>query len=290
MRSKKLVFNILFLFSFLLLSQQSSAISISQSLDKSNIAYEDSAIFEITLSWEGASRDYRFDKPLVPYIDRLKVRGFSSSISSSGSSNEAGEITIKKFRYVLIPTSSGIGKIDAVEIEYLKMPDSVSNLLITEPMTIMIAEKIPVEIKKSNTRLYLIIIGLMLTAALVFFYLRNKKSGEKTVKLSPKEAFLESLRELKERAGSDMKIFQSGLFELLGRFMRLSYELEIKDISENEIESRIKETGLNAEEQSKISNWILNALKDKFRPIASSPGETIRLESEVRAFFENMKN
>ncbi len=270
------------------------AISISQSLDKSNIAFEDSAIFEITVSWQGAQRDYIFNKALVPYIDRLKVRGFSSSISSTnvtGLLEKEGELTTKKFRYVLIPTSSGEGIIDAVEIEYLKMPDSVSNVLITEPMTIMIAEKIPEIIEETNSRTkYLIIIGLILTASLAALYIRKKIAREKPVKQSPKDSFLKSLMELKNLSGSDMKKFQSGLYELFCSFIKASFQLDLREISESEIETKIRETRLNSEEQYKISNWIIMAQKDKFRPVDSSPGDVIRLESEVRIIFEKMKN
>jgi len=92
-------------------------ISVTQSVDRFSIPFEDSVHFEIVLQWDGPQTAYLFPKPLNPTFERLKVRGLTSSISSSGSGE--AETTTKKFRYTLIPTASGTGRIEPVTISYL---------------------------------------------------------------------------------------------------------------------------------------------------------------------------
>ncbi len=266
------------------LSYSPQAISISQSLNKSEIAFEDSAMFEIVVSWEGDQQKYLFGKPLSPYFDRLKVRAFSSSVKTS-SSGQA--ITTKTFKYVLIPTSSGQGKIDKIEIEYLRMPDSIGGILITEPMIINIADKIPVLIEEeSGKTIYFILAGLLLAVAGTAFYI--KEMSKKPVKLvrSPKEKVLEGLCRLKDSAGDDIKKFQSGLHDLLRDFLQENSNLNIADISDEKLKDSIETTDLSATYKEKIRDWLIKARRDKFQPLNSSPGETTRLESEVRELFE----
>ncbi len=63
-------------------SSVTAEIKISQSISKSEIAFEDSAQFNILIEWEGSQSAYLFKKPLSPFIDRMKIGQFSSSVSS----------------------------------------------------------------------------------------------------------------------------------------------------------------------------------------------------------------
>jgi hypothetical protein len=102
-------------------SAMAQGISVSQSLSSFNIAYEDSVLFGIELKWVGPQSAYLFGRPLNPAFDGMIVRGFSSSISSTGDGSD--EVTTKQYRYVLAPISSGPGQIASVNISYVTWPE-----------------------------------------------------------------------------------------------------------------------------------------------------------------------
>ncbi len=265
----------------------SYGISVSQSVDKFEIAYEDSLTFEIKLQWEGPQFAYYFDKPLSPYFDRLKVRGFSSSISSTGESGS--EITTKKFKFVLIPIGSGNVTIESVPISYIAMPDSIPGELMTEAMSVTIAPAIPKKVESNEIPFWITVISMaLLISGGLFIFIKKRAKPEEEEFITPKEQFLTGLTELKKNAGSDMKIFQSGLYDLLVSYLFDAQGILVSDESYEELENKLSECNLSEAQSVKVFEWITKARKDKFRPVSSSPGETIRLESEIRNYFENI--
>ena len=281
-------FTSLFLIIICLGGNKVQAISVTQSLSESEIAFEDSLFFEIVLTWDGPQNAYFFEKPLIPKFDRLKVRAFSSAISSS--LETGSEITTKKYDYVLIPTSSGSASIDPVSISYVSWPDSIPGELVTEPMTAEIADPVKRDEKGNNISwIWIVVIGLIVLGGFGTFILRviNKKN-EIEPHQSPKENFLEKLTETKENAGSDLKKFQTGLYAILATYINDLYKIDVSKLSDNELKEKLVESGINDISSDKIVGWLSRAHQDKFSPITSLPGETIRLEAEIRDFFEKL--
>jgi hypothetical protein len=99
---------------------------------------------------------------------------------------------------------------------------------------------------------------------------------------------LEGLHELKSKAGNDFKNFQTGLLRLITDFLENSYGINLAEFSNSEIEEALAPTALSISQKEQLKGWIVKANEDKFKPLESSPGETIRLETEVRKFFENI--
>ncbi len=266
-----------------------NGITISQSLDKAQMAFEDSALFEIVLTWPGPQSAYLFDKPLQPSIDRLKIRGYSSTISSSTANGQ--EVTTKTYHYVLIPTSSGEGKIDPVTISYVSWPDSTPGQLTTEPMSVTIALPIPPKKPMHIPPLVWIAVlaGFSLTVVFVVYVLlrKGKKVDEEPVK-SPKEMFLEGLSQVRAESGQDLKKFQSGLYKILTRYLADAYLLPVGDQPEEELKEQLKKTPLKEAQVEAIAGWLIRARRDKFSPVNAQPGEVIRLESEIRELFEKL--
>ena len=267
------------------LPQTLQAISVEQSLDKSSIAFEDSVSFEILIEWEGPQQAYYFGRPLDPYFDRLKVGGFSSSIKSEGVAGN--EITTKRFRYVLLPTSSGAAKIDAITISYTAMPDSVPGELVTEPMAVTVAEAIPIDVDGGFPALYYYLMGLVIVLIAGFgFFKWNMSRQAIEPRKSPRELFLIKLDDLKQSAGQDFKKFQYGLSDMLEDYLQAEYSFPVRNCSDDEIVDEINKTTLSEKDKERLSGWFLAARRDKFRPVDSGPGETIRLENEIREFFK----
>lgn len=270
-----------------MLPDAGNAISVSQTLDKSTMSFEDSASFEIVIEWSGPQNANIFGRPLNPFFDRLKVGRFSSSISSIGRGYD--EVTTKKFKYVLIPTSSGAGKIDPITISYVGMPDSIPGELVTEPMTITIAQALPQEVPgEGNNSLYLVLFGaLILVGSSVALYIWRSGRETEVVK-TPKEQFLEGLDDLKKRSGQDFKLFQSGLCELLESYLESAHDVKARSITDEDLTERINALDLSEQQKIDLSGWLSNARRDKFRPVTAAPGEAIRLENEIREFFARL--
>lgn len=284
---KKLVILFLLLLSCSALAD-SSEITVSQYVDKSDIAYEDSVIFNIELQWTGSQMAYRFDKPLSPVIDGLKIRGFTSSVGSVVENGQ--EITTKKFRYVLIPRMAGYGLINPVEISYLSWPDSIAGELVTEPVSITVAKPIKKEEAESNFPLWILIPIIIVIAGMLIFVIfkRKSKQNDREIVLSPKEQFLADLNDLKETAKSDLKIYQSGLYKLLNDYFKTIYKFEFPEYNEDDFRDKMSHTKLSSEQIEQLGRWMEKAHKDKYLPIKATPGEVIRLDSEIRDFFEKI--
>ena len=271
-----------------IIAKNAAAVSLSQSIDKTEMAFEDSAKFEITVEWPGPQFAYRFANPLNPYIDRLKIGPFSSSISSIGTGKD--EVTTKKFTYVLIPTSAGEGKIDAITISYFTWPDSISGELITEPVAITIGEQ-KIKSKPGGFSIWLPIFGALLVvgSGTAIYLLRARAVKGRPLVKTPSEMALNELVKLKTETGTDIKKFQTGVYNILSNFLRSKFNISISGLTEEKIEELLAKTNLSEQLRMSIKNWLVQAEKDKYRPVEAAPGETARLETELRRFFENVK-
>lgn len=267
-------------------SVSADAISVSQSLDAFETPYEDTVGFEITLSWTGPQSAYYFGRPLEGSFERLKVGRFSSSISSRGSGPD--EVTTKQFRYELIPTAPGKGIIHSITISYLQWPDSIAGELVTEEMSIRVAEPLPVKKEEPTGSIWWMAGAAFLIAAAgggVAWRIRSRQPVE--IARSPEEIFLAKLTDLKKEAGADLKKFQAGLHLSLSHYLGDRYSLEVGRLQEEKLEEALVSGGLSKGRAARLVGWLSKAQKDKFAPVEAGPGETVRLESDIRSFFEN---
>jgi len=271
---------------FLLSNATVLAIGLSQSINKTEMKFEDSLIFEITLEWEGSQFAYLFEGPLNPYFDKLRVRKFSSSINSTGTGD--GEKTVKKFSYTLLPTSSGTAKIDPIVISFISRPDSSRGQLLTEPVIINVADPVFAEESENFPLWFLAMGGFLLIGGVAAAFILIKGGGKKEEVFTPVQIALQELVKVKEESGTELKHFQAGVYRLLTKFSKENYQIETAGKSEAEIRTAFADTNLDETRKRQIKDWIVRAQKDKFRPAVVSVGETVRLENEIRAFLESI--
>lgn len=263
-------------------------ISVSQRLDKATVAFEDSASFEIKLQWNGSQAAYRFKQPLETYFDRLRVGGFTSSIASRGSG--PNEITTKTYQYTLLPTSAGVGKIDPITISYVIRADSTEGELVTDEMAVRIREPVPVAPEGNGVPLWLVISIIVVAVAVVVgaMVAHSKRKAAMLPEQSPVEKALAGLASLKGEAGNDMKKFQTGLYSLLIDFIGAKFSIEAEGLDEERLVAALQNCSLSAQRIEKLTGWVIAAERDKFRPVTSAPGDTIRLETEVRELLSQL--
>ncbi|MBD3402512.1 hypothetical protein GF420_06430 [candidate division GN15 bacterium] len=264
-----------------------ASISLSQSIDRTELSYEETATLELTLTWSGPQSAYRFPQPLQPELDKLKVGRFATSIATSGADTAT---TTKTFTYSLIPTGSGLARVEPIVVPYLSWPDSVPGELVTEPVTLNIAAPAPVTPESSGLPVWLLIVVAVLIlsgvgGAIVFARRRRAlNSPEKT----PSQRFLEGLDTLEQEAAGDLKKFQSGLYPLLVEYLTDRFALPLAGKSADEIATALDQTDMLTERKEKLVAWLQRAEREKYQPVQAAPGETIRLANELRAFFEKM--
>ena len=102
-----------------------------------------------------------------------------------------------------------------------------------------------------------------------------------------RERILDELSALKAEAGSDLKKFQTGLYRILGSLVQEKYGVNPSEASEADLPVALRNAGLAEVRVEKIAGWLIRAQKAKYSPVEAAPGETIRLESEIRTFFED---
>lgn len=263
------------------------SISLSQSLDKHEIAFEDRVTLTLSLSWPGPQYAYRFDRPLQPQLEDFQIGPFSTSISSEGTGDD--EVTTKTFAYTLIPINYGSVEIEPIAIPYVSYPDSIPGELVSEPMTVQVARPVPPQEVADAIATEWIIAGILLVlsigAAIVILRLRKSPlTGESFT--GPAEEFLDRLHKLKTESGSDVKKFQTGLFSLLSDYLSKEYDLALANKNATQIEEEIAKTDMPRERQQRIFGWLTRAEKEKYSPVAAAPGETVRLATEIQQYFE----
>lgn len=266
-----------------------ASITVSQSVDRSEMAFEDTVHFQISVTWDGPAHVYRFDKPFRVQAERMKVTRFSSTVRSSGSGPD--EKTTKLFEYELRPHLSGMATITALNIEYITWPDSATGILVTDPVSISIDEPRPQELhtEEGLGLGWWAVILLGLAGAGAGSYVIFKRRAPKEKILTAREMFLEELEEVKREAGSNLKKFQTGLCRSLIWYIGRRYGLNTESRAAESIVTELKQVEPDQGISRTLADWLTRAEKEKYAPIAAAPGEVIRLESEIRQFFEKMK-
>lgn len=270
-------------------SSAAQGITIIQNLDRTDMPYESTAILDVSLSWPGPASEYLFDRPPQLPLERLKVAQISSAISSTGTG--PSEVTTKKIKFTLKPTSSGLGRIDPATFGYLHLADSVAGSVSTQALTISIAEPVRVAKRKaavlaSRTQLALTAAAVLALIGGLYLFVRIRNRRPQPVVQSPAEEFLEQVGVLRQSTAGDLRRFQTGLYRLLVTFLSSQYQLNLAGLSTKEILDLLEHTSMTEKQRDKIAGWMWRATREKFSPLAPAPGETIRLEAEIREFFQ----
>ncbi|MDX9858678.1 MAG: hypothetical protein RBT76_12875 [candidate division Zixibacteria bacterium] len=264
------------------------SITLTQSIDRTEAPFEEQAVLEFVLTWSSPQSAYRFERPLQPVLDKLRVGRFATSISSTGSGSE--EVTTKRFEFSLIPTESGIGRVEPVTIAFLSWPDSIPGEVVTEPVSITIAAPRPPDAQPDRLPVWLLVLAGACVAAgggAVYAYRRRRARAEMPEK-TPAERLLERLSTLQKEAGSDLKRFQTGLFSMLVDYLEQQFDLPLAGKTADEVASAIAHTALSDAQRDSIVGWLQRAEREKYQPVNPSPGETVRLANDLRSFFDKM--
>jgi len=266
-----------------------ASISVSQSVDRTEMAFEDTVNFQISVTWDGPAHSYRFDKPFRVQADWMKVTRFSSTVRSSGSG--ADEKTTKFFEYQLTPHLSGVATIEPLNIEYVTWPDSLTGIMVTDPVSISIRKPLPPELREEggmDSGWWAVIVVGLIGLGVGLYSIIKRKAPVKNIQTA-REKFLEDLEKAKRESGSDLKGFQTGLYCSLASYISAKYGLKIESQTAEFIVSELNQIEPDQTISRTLADWLIRAEKEKYAPITTAPGEVTRLASEIKQFFERLK-
>ncbi|UCD94625.1 MAG: hypothetical protein JSU69_00825 [Candidatus Zixiibacteriota bacterium] len=289
MRNREITKTALFIFGILLFRfaapVSAQEISLSGGVDKTDIAFEDSLTLAVEIKWIGDITSYSFGLLPLPETENLQVVGTSSAISSSTEQDQ--DITTRTFKYTLRPTGSGVGVIEPIVLNYVAWPDSIPGELMTQQFKILIAAPVPSEGEGGLSLIVrMILAAFIVLAAAVGLVLWKRRAPKAEPARTAGEKFLEAFEAVKSEAQSDRKLFFTKLYKLLTSYLSEEYKLDVTGKTAKLILEGLNELDIPMERKEKIAAWLENAEREKFAPGGGSPGDVLRLVTEIESFFE----
>lgn len=268
------------------LAADRGGLSLTTSLSADSVAYEDSVILRVDISWPGPPSAFVFDRPVQPELTGLRVGPQTSSISSSGSGED--EVTTKSIMFTLLPTTSGIARVQPITISFLQPSDSIPQQLTTDPLTVRVSDPAPPPASGKTWVWYWVIAIVIIVGVVAWRLRRQRRLVTSEVLSTPEQRLLEQLTMIRQHSGDDFKQFQTGLHRILGEYLRKRCDCDPESVDSEELVHRLSESGLSSGIAERIAEWYGEAARDKFRPVQAGPGEVVRRESAVRHVFEQM--
>lgn len=262
----------------------SADIELSSALDKTDIAFEDSVILRVELKWQGDIRNYSFGLLPLPQTSNLQVVGTSSSIASR--EEDGVEITVRTFKYSFKPTLSGTGTIEPITIDYVAWPDSIPGQLTTQTFRVLIANPLPPPEVSNLPNIILIALGLLIVVAIVIIVLVKRKKVETKPVKTAEQYFLSELAQIKKESQNDRKIFFTRLFRTLSLYIENKYSIDLSGHNAIAVGALMEKMDVHPDIVKKLGGWLKQAETEKFAPVGGTPGDIIRLISELENYFK----
>ena len=283
----------LILMAFLLAAKADAGnISIAAEVSRTAIPFEARDTLTVTLTWDGDPFQYQISDFPLPELDKLKILGSSSSVSSRADAARGGqEVTVRTYRYVLEPTDFGTGVIRQMDLTATNRTTNAQQQLQTGRLTVEIAKPMPRSEKKELPGWAVVLIvalGAIISGAGLII-IRRRRVRKKVQPQSADKGYLESLKEIKKETVADGKLFYSRLYRLLLSYIEKERKLELSGKTGEEVLEAVAIMD-NDQERTAVGGWLEKALKVKYRPEAPSPADIEDTYRAVYAFFERQMN
>ena len=241
-------------------SPEVSGVRLEAEIDRTEIHRNERFRFTVRVSWTGDLEGYEFQWPSEPECDRLTIVGTSSSNEVRFEGDD--RIAIKRFSYLLQPTSTGGAKIGAVSLVYTSKSTGESRTLRTKalPVTVLTASSgdagFPVHILTIALAAAISLGG----AALLFRRRRRKiRANAHTEIRTPEDRAREELEGLKPLPLSgEYREYYGGIATLLRRYIGPTWGIECVGIDTSDVVRRMREPEDISEEVVERFNAILS--------------------------------
>ncbi|MCP4566034.1 MAG: hypothetical protein GY841_00480 [FCB group bacterium] len=290
MRTAKVFPLIIVAFIFLSsVAAEAGEISISAEVSLARIPFSGRDTLTVRLIWEGESSAYQIEDFPMPVLEKLKILGSSTSVSSAKDSSVAsGERTTRTYSYILEPIDFGIGIVQPMTLIAKNRSTQVEHILHTGRLTVEIAKPIATRDKSGNSFGFFVILGgAIVVLSVTGFVLIRRKKGSRLAdneKLD-ENRYQDRLLEIKKETVADGKRFYSRVFRLLLQYLEKECRLEISGKTGEQVLEIVG--GMVAEEDRvHIMHFLNEALEVKYRPQEPTPGDIADTYNALHGFFE----
>jgi len=263
-------------------------ISLSTSIDKTEMAFEDSLTLNLLVEWEGDMAGYVFEVFPLPETENLQVLGTSSAVSSRHENNR--EITSRKFRYTLRPTLAGVGIIRSIVLNYVQLPDSLPGLLTTQEYKVIISEPVvkPDESRRGGLFVVILIIGSVVIIAIMGLWFVRRRRHDRVPVTTAEEKVLDKLIIIKSESQTDRKQFYIRVYKTLATYIEEKFGLATSGRTSAAIIGALESIEIGLDTRDKLAGWLAQAEKEKYAPSGGEPGDTIRMITELEEYFQRL--
>ena len=206
-------------------------IELKSSVDRSEVPFNQVAIFTVEASWEGEQDRFSITPVGLPECENFEILG-SSSVNET--KIEGGKtVSLKTFNFTLKPTQTGTGRISSVQLSYVDNVAQDSSTLSTQPISVEITP--PVERRAPVPRTILIFVVAAVLIYVIYSARRRTKRIEiakeeiKKPKLeeeSPEDKTLKDLEAINHRVQQgDWEAFSSDVYKLLTGYLEARYQI-----------------------------------------------------------------
>ncbi len=292
-RCRRLPNLILILMTFLLAARAGAGnISIAAEVSRTAIPFEARDTLTVTLTWDGDPFQYQISDFPLPELDKLKILGSSSSVSSrADAARGSQEVTLRIYRYILEPTDFGTGVIREMDLTATNRTTNQQQQLQTGRLTVEIAKPMPRPEKNGLSHwavAAIVALGVVISGAAAVI-VRRRRAQRKVQPQAADQGYLESLKEIKKETVADGKLFYSRLYRLLLSYIEKERKLALSGMTGEEVLGAVAMID-DDQERAALGGWLEKALKVKFRPDAPPPADIEDTYRAVSAFFERQIN
>lgn len=266
-----------------------SAISMSAEISRSSLAFEEKDTLVVRLVWEGETALYQIGDFPLPALEKLKIMGSSSSVTSRRDTASLLETTVRTLQYFLEPTDYGTGVVGSLNLTVTNRATGEKQELKTGRLTVAIAKPKPYEESVSSMKMtWRVLLGAVIVfcGGVLYVFRRRSIRNRRVVGEASESPYLKSLEEIKKETVSDGKLFYSRLYRLLLQYLEKERVLKISGKTGEEILIEVMEMG-DEEERTLLMSWLRRALEAKFRPDMPAPTEIEDIYNAVGKFLES---
>lgn len=206
-------------------------IELKSSVDRSEVPFNQVAIFTVEASWEGEQDRFSITPVGLPECENFEILG-SSSVNET--KIEGGKtVSLKTFNFTLKPTQTGTGRISSVQLSYVDNVAQDSSTLSTQPISVEITP--PVERRAPVPRTILIFV----VAAVLIYVIYSARRRTKRIEIakeeikkpmpedeSPEDKALKDLETINRRVQQgDLETFSSDVYKLLTGYLEARYQI-----------------------------------------------------------------
>lgn len=212
--------------------------SFKATVDKLSVAYEEKIQLQLEVRFSDPSTKTTPIPP--PSIIGLSIGGSGSSVEREGST------TIRRYNYELVPGRSGSVTIPPFKVEF--QSGGVVDTLVSEPITVDIAQPRPVSKPGSFTALYIGIVAVIVVIAAFVLWRRKKQLPPAEEIVDWREEYRHKFAEIRKLADrQDFRAFSTEAMRLIMSLVERAYETRVSGFTSTDLLRWLEEKGFDKE-------------------------------------------